>query len=83
MSKQGNVGMTPAAARKVEYTIIGLGVLALVPALLTRKATVGLAGSWSAALGTGATATVSARAGKTGANAAAVNAVEIIRQALK
>ena len=30
MSKQGNGGMTPAAARKVEYTIIGLGVLALL-----------------------------------------------------
>jgi hypothetical protein len=30
MSKQGDGGMTPAAARKVEYTIIGLGVLALL-----------------------------------------------------
>ena len=30
MSKQGNGGLTPAAARKVEYTIIGLGVLALL-----------------------------------------------------
>jgi hypothetical protein len=30
MSKQGNGGMTPASARKVEYTIIGLGVLALL-----------------------------------------------------
>ena len=30
MSKQSNGGMTPAAARKVEYTIIGLGVLALL-----------------------------------------------------
>lgn len=29
-SDQGNGGMTPAAARKVEYTIIGLGVLALL-----------------------------------------------------
>ena len=30
MSKQGDGGMAPAAARKVEYTIIGLGVLALL-----------------------------------------------------
>ncbi len=29
-SDEGNGGMTPAAARKVEYTIIGLGVLALL-----------------------------------------------------
>lgn len=29
-SDQGNDGMTPAAARNVEYTIIGLGVLALL-----------------------------------------------------
>jgi hypothetical protein len=29
-SDQGNGGMTPAAARKVEYAIIGLGVLALL-----------------------------------------------------
>jgi hypothetical protein len=27
---QGNGGMTPAAARKLEYTIIGVGVLALL-----------------------------------------------------
>ncbi|HJR23074.1 MAG TPA: hypothetical protein VJ822_15690 [Dongiaceae bacterium] len=30
MSRQGDGGMAPAAARKVEYTIIGLGVLALL-----------------------------------------------------
>ena len=30
MSRRGNGGMAPAAARKVEYTIIGLGVLALL-----------------------------------------------------
>jgi hypothetical protein len=30
MSRQGNTGMTPATARKVEYVIIGLGVLALL-----------------------------------------------------
>jgi len=30
MSQQPNSGMTPAAARKVEYAIIGLGVLALL-----------------------------------------------------
>ena len=30
MSNQGNGGMSPAAARKVEYTIIGLGVIALL-----------------------------------------------------
>ena len=29
-SDEGNGGMTPAAARKVEYAIIGLGVLALL-----------------------------------------------------
>ena len=30
MSEHGNGGMTPAGARKVEYAIIGLGVLALL-----------------------------------------------------
>ena len=30
MSRQSNGGMAPAAARKVEYAIIGLGVLALL-----------------------------------------------------
>ena len=30
MSMQGNGGMTPATARKVEYAIIGLGVVALL-----------------------------------------------------
>lgn len=30
ISDQDNGGMTPAAARKLEYTIIGLGVLALL-----------------------------------------------------
>ena len=30
MSQQPNGGMTPASARKVEYAIIGLGVLALL-----------------------------------------------------
>ena len=30
MSGQGNGGMTPASARKVEYAIIGIGILALL-----------------------------------------------------